>query len=108
VSGFLEQAERVLNASDRAPEGVSVLCDSAGRLTLVCDPEWPLDSLRRERGAAMAFRVHHRSSRTVVEGRAFNRACLLARTPPAETARRLLNPAIPPAGTAPLLPAASD
>lgn len=108
VSRFLDQAERILNASDRAPDGVSVLCDTAGRLTLVSDSTWPLESLRRERGACMAFRVHQRSARTVLEGRAFNRACLLTGTPPAETARRLLNPAILPANIARLLPAASD
>lgn len=72
---------------------------------MVADSDWPLESLRRERGAEMAFRVASDRGRVAVEARAAGRACRLESESPGAVWRRLLNGApLPPPRAA--LPAA--
>jgi len=76
--------------SGRTPSEMTVLVGRDGHIQILSDTDWPLDSLRQERGAEMAFRVWSRQGRVGVTGQSFNRTCRLESETPANVARRLL------------------
>ena len=97
MSRFLNTAAEILDAAVAAhqagavTEEMTVLVAPDGGISLIAESDWPLDSLKRERGAAMAYRVASCGERLVVEGRAGAHACLLAAAKPEEAARTLLH-----------------
>ena len=84
---------------------MAILIGRGGEISMVAGSDWPLESLRRERGAEMAFRVASAGGRVAVEACARGRACRLESESPAAVWRRLLNAAPLPAPLA-ALPAA--
>ena len=112
MSLFLDNARRIFETASNAPDtpgDMSILIDGEGAIRIVSDSDWPLDSLCRERGAAMAYRVTSRGGNVRLEGRSGLHACVIESPHPARTAARLLRgPVTLPlhAGTPPLLPAA--
>ena len=69
---------------------MTILIGAAGGISLVADSDWPLDSLLRESGAQMVYRVRQQDGKVLVEGRAGARTCTVATVPPQAVARRLL------------------
>jgi hypothetical protein len=109
MSLFLDNARRIFETAASAPAPaaeMSILIDSRGAIEMVADSDWPLDSLCRERGAAMGYRVTSRGGSVRLEGRSGLQACLIEQPHPARTAERLLLRRPLPAGMPPLLPAA--
>lgn len=100
---FLANAEQILDAAagcahaGNRPAAWTILLGAGGQVEMLAAMDWDLDALRRERGAAMAFRVAEAGGRIAVEGRAGARACRLERESPAAVARVILNmrPAVP-------------
>lgn len=99
---FLAHAAELLDAAQScvraggAPSELAILIGRSGEIRIVADSDWPLESLRRERGAEMAFRVAGGGARVAVEGRALGRACRLESESPAAVWRRLLDvPRVP-------------
>ena len=97
MSRFLATANELLDAAASAnrvgettSETVTVLVGRTGEISLVMNSDWPLASLERDRGAAEAYRISTRGDRLIVEGRAGDRACLLATGKPNGAARFLL------------------
>jgi hypothetical protein len=74
----------------RPPADMTVLVGQDGGIQIVAASDWPLDSLRLERGAEMAFRVWSHQGRVGVTGQSRNRTCRLESETPAAVARRLL------------------
>ena len=101
VSRFLNTAAEILDAAVAAhrtgavTQEMTVLIASDGGISLVAESDWPLDALKRERGAALAYRVGSCGERLVVEGRAGAQACLLAAAKPDRAARTLLHSHLP-------------
>ncbi len=93
---FLAHAEEILltaecgAASGEPPSRMAILIGRDGGISLVADSDWTLESLRRERGAEMAFEVRGNGGRVAVEGRAPGRICRFESETPAAVARRLL------------------
>lgn len=71
-------AERILETARLTPGADwTVLITHAGQTQMLSANDWPLDALLAERGAAMAFRVTHRTSAVIVEGRSLRDRCRL-------------------------------
>jgi hypothetical protein len=68
----------------------TVLIAREGGIRMVADSDWPLESLARESGAEMAYRVSVTNSQISVDGITHGRRCALQSEPPATTFRRLL------------------
>ena len=99
----METAEGCTRWPGESPE-LTLLVGPQGQIHIIAASEWPLDNLRRERGAAVAYRVSRSGGRVAVEGRSFSRTCRLESESPAVVARRLLGGTAP-ASVAGLLPA---
>ncbi len=89
---ILETAQSCVHAGG-TPSDLAILIGRGGEISIVADSDWPLESLRRERGAEMAYRVASAGGRVAVEARATGRACRLESESPAAVWRRLLNDA---------------
>lgn len=70
---------------------LSILVGYDGAIRMVADSDWPLDTLSREHGAWMAYRVSQVTDRLRVEGRAGSRTCLFEAAKPDGAARLLLD-----------------
>lgn len=96
MDAFLTHAAEILDAAQNCceaggvPSDLAILIGRSGEIRIVAGTDWPLESLRRERGAAMAFRVAGAGGRVAVEGRMPGRGCLLESESPAAVWRRLL------------------
>jgi len=77
--------------SGQAPTDMTILISAEGRIHMVADSDWPLDSLQLHHGAKMAYRVSQNSAVVRVEGREHSRTCLLETEKPERAARILLN-----------------
>ena len=116
VSRFFEDAQGIFEAAESAQRSgqqvsdTTVLIGPDGAIEMLAGSDWPLDRLAAERGAARAYRVGESGGRVHVEARSGSRTCHLESESPKFVARHLLgfNPIPLPAGTWPLLPAASD
>lgn len=119
MSRFAENAERIFEAAESADAAghslseMTILIAPTGGISLVAGAGRPLDSLRRERGAEMAYRVSRERGVVRVEGRAGSRTCLFEAAKPERAARLLLEgtplyevipakPALRPGETSPL------
>jgi hypothetical protein len=97
VSRFVDTAVEILEAAEnvaragQAPSELTFLIGMEGGIRIVADSDWPLDSLQREHGARMAYRLSPTQGRISVDGREGSRTCHLEADPPARTARFLLN-----------------
>jgi hypothetical protein len=95
---FLANAEEILRTAEgRRGEGMdepdfTFLVGPRGEIQMIAGSDWPLESLQRERGAAVVYRVGRGGGRTWVEGRSLWRTCRLESPSPAAVARRLLGP----------------
>lgn len=122
MSRFVENAERIFEAAESAGAAgqsvseMTILIAPTGGISLVAGSGRPLDSLRQERGAEMAYRVSRERGLLRVEGRAGSRTCLFEAAKPERAARLLLGntpfyeviparPALHPGETSPLPPA---
>lgn len=92
MSRFVENAERILEAAESAASAgqslseMTILISRAGGISLVAGSGWSLDSLRRERGAEMAYRVSPAAGAVRVEGRDGSRTCLFEAAKPLRAA----------------------
>lgn len=96
AENILEAAENCARANQPSADW-SILLSAGGQIEMVAASGWALESLRRERGAEMAFRVGETKGRIAVEGRTLSRTCRIESETPAALARRLLG--APPAYT---------
>jgi hypothetical protein len=100
VSRFVEHATRIFEAAESTAAAGHVVSDMAiligpeGGIRMIADSDWPLESLRLEHGAQMAYRVTQHLDSVRVEGRAGSRTCLFESEKPASVAR-LLSPSSP-------------
>ena len=102
---ILDAAESAAQ-SGQVPTDMTILIGAEGKIHLVADSDWPLESLQLHHGATMAYRVSENASHVRVEGRAGSRTCLFETGKPERVARLLLNSS-PSYWTGPaLLPAA--
>ena len=126
MSRFFDTAREIVETAESAVSAglsvsdVTILMGSGGSLHFLSDCDWPLDSLVRERGAEMAYRVSQDMRGVQVEGRAGSHSCHFSLPSPALAARQLLGgpvwyPAMPlpsdstlAEGILPLLPAKCD
>lgn len=94
---FVANAEEIFDAaqanlaSGGSVSDLSILIGYDGAIRMVAGSDWPLDSLSREHGARMAYRVSQESNRLRVEGWAGSRTCLFEAAKPDGAARLLLN-----------------
>lgn len=94
---FVSNAEEIFGVAQAAyatgePVGnVSILIGYDGAIRMLADSDWPLETLFREHGAQMAYRVSQETDRLRVEGRAGRRTCLFEAAKPDGAARLLLN-----------------
>lgn len=72
---LLESAQAAGGAAAESP--VSILIGHNGAIRAVSASDWPLDSLAREYGARMAYRISRSGRMVRVEGRHGARRCLL-------------------------------
>jgi hypothetical protein len=97
VNGFIDNAVQILEAAENVmmagetPSEFSILLGVNGGIRMVADSDWPLDSLQREYGARMAYRVTPRADRVSVDGVDQTRTCHFETASSAQTARLLLN-----------------
>lgn len=56
AAGIFETADAVFQSGER-PTPVTVLVGNNGGVRLVCNSDWPLDRLREEHGADVAYRI---------------------------------------------------
>lgn len=95
MSRFLDNAERILDIAEsiqtagHCPSDWTILVDPRGGVQMVAGNDWPLESLRAERGAGMAYRVSRQRGAIRVEGRAGARTCLFEAGKPNGVARLL-------------------
>lgn len=93
----MDNAENLFEAAQSAlinggeVSDLSILIGNDGSIRMVAGSDWPLDSLLREHGARMAYRVSQDSDRLRVEGRAGFRTCLFEAAKPDGAARLLLD-----------------
>jgi hypothetical protein len=97
VDEFLANAGRLLETAKAAlqaqggSEVLAILIGRDGAIRAVNAPDWPLDSLAREHGARMAYRISRTGRKVRVEGRHGSQRCLLEAEIPAPAYR----PAVP-------------
>lgn len=76
-------AERILETARQTPGADwTLLITFTGQTQMLAANDWPLESLLAERSAAMAFRVMHRTTVIIVEGRSRADRCRLEATQP--------------------------
>lgn len=97
VNRFWENAAKIAQTAEQAlgagtpPSEMTILIGPTGALHMITDSDWPLDSLRLEHGAQMAYRVTQQEAKVQVQGRAGSQACLFEAARPDGAARLLLN-----------------
>ena len=89
---ILEVAEGVLSAGE-TPSNVSILMTAGRGIRVIAESDWPLESLQREHGADMAFRVSGTQDKVSVDGRTGFRTCQFETLAPAQIAKFMLNAA---------------
>ena len=80
---FLVDAESILHtalsalASGHTPTDMIILTGVGGHIQMFSECDWPLGSIRVERGAAAAYRITCRQGRVIVDGNQHGRSCRL-------------------------------
>ncbi|MBL8238735.1 MAG: hypothetical protein JNM66_15025 [Bryobacterales bacterium] len=93
---FLDNAARILAGGQSAVQAGctqsawTVLIAREGGIRMVADSDWPLESLARESGAEMAYRVSVNGAHVSVDGLSGGRRCAIQSEPPSALFRRLL------------------
>lgn len=101
MSRFVENATRIFEAAESTSQAghqvtdMAILVSPEGGIRMIADSDWPLESLRLQHGAQMAFRVSQHRAAVRVEGRAGSRTCLFESEKPDQVARQLLHSAPP-------------
>ena len=92
MSRFAEQAANILEAAESAGTctNMTILINQEGRLHMIADNDWPLDSLTWHHGARTAYRVSDNNGSIKVEAREGQKTCVLESAKPAQIARFLL------------------
>jgi hypothetical protein len=90
---FLDHAAGILDTATACAgqQDWTILVGTDGQLEMLAANDWPLESLARERGSQMAFRVKHSDSTVHVEGRQGLRSCSFASEPAGAAMQRMLN-----------------
>jgi hypothetical protein len=97
VSRFIANAVEILTAAENTmtagsvPTDLTILISAEGGIHMVCDSDWPLESLRQFHGSSAAYRVQPLEGRVRVEGRTGSQTCVFESEAPANAARFLLN-----------------
>lgn len=89
-ANIFEAAQNVMNTGE-SPSDYTIVMGAEGGITLIADSDWPLDSLLRERGAGMAYRIKPGTDRVSVDGVNGTSTCHFEALSPKETARFVLN-----------------
>jgi hypothetical protein len=76
AASILETGLNVLS-SGHEPSDLVILTGVDGQNQLLAECDWPLESLRLERGATCAYRVSSKLGTVVVEGAEYGRRCRL-------------------------------
>ncbi len=95
---FAENALRIFEAAESIGEAgeapdMAILISETGGIRMISQSnrsDWPLESLRAEHGASMAYRVTRRDSKVHLEGCADDRSCRL-QAPVQHTMKSFLN-----------------
>ena len=87
---IFEAAQNVMNTGER-PSDYTIVMGAHGGITMLADSDWPLDSLLREHGAGMAYRIKPGTDRVSVDGVDGNSSCHFEALSPKEKARFVLN-----------------
>lgn len=93
---FLDNAARILAGGQSAVQAGcnesawTVLIAREGGVRMVANSDWPLDTLARESGAEMAYRVSVSGSHVSVDGLSRGRRCTVQSESPSAAFRRLL------------------
>lgn len=69
---------------------MTILINQEGRIHMLAENDWPLDSLTWHHGAKAAYRVSENTGRIRVEAREGVKTCVLESPKPAQIARLLL------------------
>ena len=78
VETLARYAERILETARQTPgTDWTLLITYQGQTQMLAANDWPLESLLAELGAVMAFRVTHRTTVIIVEGRSRAGRCRL-------------------------------
>ncbi len=97
MSRFVENAGKLLSAAESAmhaghvPSDMTILISPEGRIRMVADSDWPLDSLKTYHGAQTAYRVSHQDERVRIDGREGARTCRFESEDTRRVARMLLS-----------------
>ena len=89
AASIAETAEQTLQAGGTHSE-MTILIGPTGGIHMIAGSDWPLDSLRAEHGAKMAYRVTQQEASVRIEGRAGTQTCLFESAKPDGAARLLL------------------
>ena len=90
AANIFEAAQNVMNTGEM-PSDYTILLGVHGGMRLIADSDWPLDSLLREQGGGMAFRVKPTADKISVDGQDGQKTCHFESASPAQTARMILN-----------------
>ncbi len=83
MSLFWDNAQKLMDAAISASgvgcatESMTVVIGAEGGIHILAHNDWPLDRLREERGARMAYRVEHADGRISVTGSTGTTSCRL-------------------------------
>ena len=87
---IFEAAQNVMNSGESVSD-YTIVMGAQGGVTMLADSDWPLDSLLREHGAGMAYRIKPGTDRVTVEGMDGSNRCHFEALSAREKARFVLN-----------------
>ena len=95
MNRLTEQAQRILDVALCGRDGadVTVIIQPDGRIHMLAESDWPLDSLAQRHGAQAVYRVSRDRGSVRVEGREGAKTCVLEVAAPGRIARQLLGQA---------------
>ena len=88
MDSFLRDADSILRtavgvaSTGERPTEVTILTGVSGGVQMLAECDWPLHSIRTERGATSAYRVAVQGRTIVVEGEGRGRKCRLEQSLP--------------------------
>jgi hypothetical protein len=88
VDSFLRDADSILRtavgvaSTGERPTEMVILTGVSGGIQMLAECDWPLHSMRTEKGAASAYRVAVQGGTVVVEGEGYGRKCRLEQSLP--------------------------
>jgi hypothetical protein len=95
LSQFLQNAQQLfataLAAAGEELGRTAILVGQDGAIQMMCNSDWPLESLQRHHGAAQAFLVTRESGSVRLEARSGAQRCSFESETPRQVARRLLS-----------------